>query len=450
MLFENRRIIQEFRRAVKEAFIKRDELLMNVIDALTVGPRFRTPVELTSSELWQYQWPSLYTGIRNGKGEQSLDKLRRRRIDWLEQYRNEVSEPLAGTGNWQIRVLDATNYDRPKTETVKLVYAHGVNGFKPGHCLSLLSECAAAGSWCLPLEIKLVPAGKLAREFGPEQLVDFASEHPWRADQVLAVDADYTKATVLRPMYEAGINVLGRVSSKRKFYLPPPSYGGRGRPCVRGRKLKLNDARTLPEPDENQRVELAAGRSCEVSRWSDVRMFAWPEQPLALYRVVEYRADGSLRYKRPLWLIYMPAQGVAPTLSEARAIYECRFSVEHSLRFMKGELLLDGGQFNGTDALERIALWVELAATALWQLFALKISAQSDLQKLPRWWCKKKPTPRAVRMLALGIFVRLAITPAMPKPRGKSSGRKAGSHFEPRKRYRIFRRRKRRALNLVN
>ncbi|MEW6733120.1 MAG: transposase, partial [Acidobacteriota bacterium] len=312
MSFENRIIIDELRGAIKGAFIKRGEVLMSALDALTVGPRLSRPVEVTNSPYWKYQWVSLFTGIRNGKEEQSLTRLRKRRHDFLEQYEEVIGEKPSRLGDWQVCILDATNYDQPKAETVERSFVYGAEGIKVGH-------------WVLPLEIKLVDNGITAREFAPIQMVNFVSQHRWAANDVLGVDADYTKEPVMKPMKETGINVLGRVSHKRKFYLPPLPYGGRGRPPVRGRKIKLKDARTLPVPDASERVALESGRYCQVSCWLDVRMFAWPQQPLVLYRVVEYRADGSLRYERPLWLIYLQANGPIPTLAQAQAIYQCRF-----------------------------------------------------------------------------------------------------------------------------
>jgi len=343
-----------------------------------------------------------------------------------------------------VRVLDATNYDRPKTRTVRVGYVHGAEGMKPGHGLSVLSERAAEGSWYLPLEMALIAVEHSPTEFGAEQIVSYVHHYGWEPEEVLAVDAAYTNEPTLRPMVEAGVNVLGRVSSKRVFYLPPPPYRGIGRPRVRGRKLKLNDQRTLPGPDGQQRVEVAAGGWCEVSQWHDVRMRKWPTQPLVLYRVWEYRADGSRRYKRPLWLIYV-GRAVAPNPKEAQVIYDHRFGVEHSLRLMKGELILDGAQFNGEQAQQRVALWVELVATVLWVLFALRKFAQSDGVNWPKWWRARRLTPGAVRRVALGLFVKLGIQPPQPQVRGKSPGRAVGTRLQPRKRYRIFRKRGRRA-----
>lgn len=436
--------IHDLHQRVLQALPYRDEMLLNLIDALAVGPRPATPSEVALSPLWGFACSTLYSGLRQGADPSALDPLRQARLEWWQQWGEALYEPDPGLGPWRVRVLDATNYDRPKTRTVRVGYVHGAEGMKPGHGLSVLSERVAEGSWCVPLEIALIPVEQSPTEFGAEQIVDYVRRYGWQPEDVLAVDAAYTNEPTLRPMVEAGVNVLGRVSSKRVFYLPPPPYSGHGRPRVRGRKIKLNDQRTLPEPNWQQRVEGAGGGWYEISQWVDVRMRKWPTQPLVLYRVWEYRADGTRRYKRPLWLIYV-GRVAAPKPSEAQAIYDFRFGIEHSLRLMKGELILDGGQFNGEHAEQRVGLWVELVATVMWVLFALRKFAQLGGVNWPQGWRGRRLTPGAVRRVALGLFVKLGIQPPQPQVRGKSPGRAVGTRLEPRKRYRIFRKRKRRA-----
>ncbi len=186
---------------------------------------------------------------------------------------------------------------------------------------------------------------------------------------------------------------------------------------MRGRKLKLSDQRTLPPPAHFQRVEKTDGGWYEISQWDDVRMRQWPPQPLGLYRVWEYRADGTPRYKRPLWVIYV-GPAAAPQPAEAQAIYDLRFGIEHSLRFMKGEVILDKAQCNGAQAQDRIALWVEVVASVLWWLFALRPCAQSAEMAWPKGWRGRRLTPGALRRVAVGLFVKLGIhPPAAPSAR---------------------------------
>jgi hypothetical protein len=252
----------------------------------------------------------------------------------------------------------------------------------------------------------------------------------------LVVDAQYTAEPLVRPVHDLGIPVLGRVSSHRCFFLPPPPYSGFGRPRVRGRKLKLNDQRTLPRPETKQEWEWGDGRRVEVSRWEDVRMRQWPTQPLALYRVVEYRADGNSRYPRPLWLIFVtPHRQPRPTPREAETIDDERFSIEHSIRFLKGELGLVEGQFNGPEAEARVQVWVEMVATCFWWLWALRALAEQPREGLPKWWRSSKLTPGAVRRLAAGLLLSFGWEKPQPKVRGKSPGRAPGTAMKPRPRW---------------
>src|SRR5262249_50035044 len=332
----------------------------------------------------------LYTGIDRASQELAetiadddwLQELRKERLAWLASQDNIPVNPATGT--WSVRILDATDYPRPKTETVKLGYVHGASGMRLGHGLSLLSERVGEGSWTLPLEIGWIPPKSNPIAYGVAQLEEFVKRHGWSPLQVLAVDAQYTVEPFLNPVHGLGISVLGRVAGHRVFFLPPPPYPGFGRPRVRGRKIKLNDARTLPAIDAKDEWELEGGGRVEVSRWDDIRMRKWPGQRLALYRVIEYKADGKPRYKRPLWLIFVPAslEIELPTPREAQAIYDERFSVEHSIRFMKGDLGLTCGQFN------RVQLFLNDGKTAKNKAFC-KFSIPIQVNLLEIWLLKR-------------------------------------------------------------
>lgn len=443
--------IQDFRDRVAEALEPSGAVLLNLIDVLAVGPRLATPVEATLNGLWGYDWTSLYAALRRAAEELApridradwLAKLRTARLLWLAAQPAREAPELEG---WRVRILDATNYDRPKTKTVRVGYVHGSDGMRPGHGLSVLSERVGEGGWALPLEIAWIPVEATPAQFGAQQVVTYVARHGWQAEEVLTVDAHYTNEPFLRPLLAAGVNVLGRVRSNRCFYLPPPPYKGCGRPPVRGRKVKLNDGRTLPAPDHSEAVSLADGRRFEVARWDDVRLRQWAEQRLVLYRVIEYRRDGRRRYQRPLWLVFVPAQGDLPAPAAARALYGARFQVEHSLRFLKGELGLVSGQFFGPEAEGRVQVWVEMVATALWLLWALRPLAQEKDARWPQWWRSRRLTPGAIRRLAPGLLLRLGWHRPAPKRRGKSPGRAAGTRLEPQRRYRIYRKRARPAV----
>ena len=94
---------------------------------------------------------------------------------------------------------------------------------------------------------------------------------------------------------------------------------------------------------------------------------------LALPGDLEYKGNGQPRFKRPLWLIFVLEDPGTdpPSPREAQAIYEERFSLEHSIRFLKHELGLTAGQFSRVEAEGRVQVWTEMVATPFWHLWAL-------------------------------------------------------------------------------
>jgi Transposase DDE domain len=444
--------VQDLRDAVAKSFQVEGAVLLNLIDALMVGPRPESAVEITLSPAFGYDFSNVYAACYRSAQELAgdltqddwLQQTRAARLDWLEAQ--NFPSPHPATGKWKIRILDATDYPRPKTTTVELGYVHSAEGMKLGHGLSMLSQRVGEGSWTLPLEIGWIPPKTHPILYGVVQIEQFVERHGWQPDQALVVDAQYTVEPFLRPIHKLGISILGRVANNRVFFLPPPKYKGFGRPPVRGRKIKLSDGRTLPKIDQQEVIELEDGGRIEISRWNEIRMRQWPDQALALYRVIEYRADGRQRYQRPLWLIFVPAtpETELPTPREAHAMYQERFGIEHSIRFQKRELGLTAGQFNSTEAEGRVQVWVEMVATAFWFLWALCGFAKQqdkaeDKALIPKWWRSRKMTPGAARKMAPGLLLSLGWRKPEPKPRGKSPGRAAGTKLEPRKTFKAAR-----------
>jgi hypothetical protein len=466
--------VEDFRTVVAESFEKSGAVLLNLIEALAVGPRPGAPVEVSESAAFAYGHDSLYQALRRAEaalGEQCdsadwLQALRTARLDWLAKH--PPSSPLrADLGPWKIRILDASNHYRPQVRTVRVGYVHGADGMKPGIGLSLLAERVGAGSWTLPLEIGWMPPETGPTSFGAVQIVAFVAAHGWPPEYVLDVDSQYTVHPFLEPVTSVGVNVLGRVRNNRVFYLPVKEYGGFGRPAQLGTKFKLNDPTTHPSADATEKWELTTGGRIEAHCWQDVRQKGWAAQPLTLYQVLEYRADGRLRYKRPLWLLFVAGQSdkveaavveaavveaavveaavvetalrVAPTPRQAEAIYDERFSIEHAIRFSKQELGLVSGQFNGVAAEGREQTWVELVATVYWLLWALRAVADEQKTAGPAWWRSRKLTPGAVRRQAAGLFLGLEWRKPEVKPRGKSPGRAPGATQTPRTRFKVYR-----------
>ena len=408
---------------------------------------------MSESAAFAYGHDSLYQALRRAAAalgeeitsEDWLLALRTARLDWLAKY---PPPPLrADLGPWQVRILDASNHYRPQVKTVRVGYVHGADGMKPGIGLSVLAARVGEGAWTLPLEIAWMPPESGPTRFGAAQMEAFVAAHGWPPDYVLDVDSQYTVRPFLEPVTAAGVNVLGRVRNNRCFYLPVEGYSGFGRPAQLGARFKLNDPATHPAAPVTEKWELPTGGRIEARGWQDVRQKGWAAQPLTLYQVMEYRADGQARYKRPLWLLFVAGQSVkvaapvvaAPTPRQAEAIYDERFSIEHAIRFSKQELGLVSGQFNRVAAEGREQTWVELVATVYWLLWALRAVADEHKATWPAWWRSRKLTPGAMRRLAAGLFLGLEWRKPEVKPRGKSPGRATGATQEPRTRFKVYR-----------
>ena len=445
--------VQDLRQAVAGSFDSSGDVLLNIIDALVVGPAPGSPVDLNGSPVFAYGYSSLYQALRRAtealgpdiEADDWLRRLRQARLDWLAAQPPEPLRPDLGA--WKIRILDATNHYRPQVRTVPLSYVHGADGMKPGIGLSVLAERVGAGSWTLPLEIGWMPAAGGPTIYGAAQIKAFVAANGWPADYVLDVDSQYTVRPFLTPVVAAGVNVLGRVRQNRVFYLPVLTYEGCGRPAQLGAKFSLRDPATHPPADWQEEWSLAQGGRVAARGWRDVRQKGWAAQPLTLYQIVEYRADGRPRYKRPLWLLFvagkpatpLPAAQPAPTPREAEALYDERFSIEHMIRFEKQALGLVNGQFNGSAAEGREQTWVELVATAHWMLWALRGLVEGEAVGLPAWWRSRKLMPGAMRRLAGALFAGLEWRKPEVKPRGKSPGRAEGETQEPRPRFKVHR-----------
>jgi hypothetical protein len=171
--------VADLRRRLRQALPRRGDALLNIIDAVAAGPRTSAPIELAASPLFGFAFSSLYSSLRSA---QELTDARLR-LAWLAQWGDAVREPEPRLGPWHVRILDATNATRPRT--VEVGFAHGADGMKPGHAFSVLSEPLAAGSWCLPVEIALVPCDQTPREFGADHIVGFIDDHGWTPEDVL-------------------------------------------------------------------------------------------------------------------------------------------------------------------------------------------------------------------------------------------------------------------------
>ena len=131
--------IHQFRQSVAKSFRVEGDFLFNLVNSLTVGSRPLSAVEATLSPAWNYDFSNLYAALaRSGKrladtvcDNDWLQDLRHARLKWLDS--GQSKPPNRATGKWQVRIPDATDYPRPKTETVRVGYVHSAEGMCKGH-----------------------------------------------------------------------------------------------------------------------------------------------------------------------------------------------------------------------------------------------------------------------------------------------------------------------------
>ena len=152
-------------------------------------------------------------------------------------------------------------------------------------------------------------------------------------------------------------------------------------------------------------------------------------------RVEFLRADGTPRYKRPMWLFWSGPDTVA--LKDLCLMYLWRFAIEHLFRFLKQHMGLNANQSTDVVSTDH---WMWLCALAYWQLLLMR-DEMPDAR--PAWYPAKpaegdkKMTPGQVQRGA-SRFIEQMGTPALPtRTSGKGKGRSKGFRPAARQRFPI-------------
>ena len=180
-----------------------------------------------------------------------------------------------------------------------------------------------------------------------------------------------------------------------------------------------------------------------MSAWSNQHLKKLPTLIGLVVRVEFLKADGTRRYRRPLWVFWSGPQEMA--LADLVTMYLLRFTIEHFFRFAKQRLGLLAAHLGD---LAPIETWVQVVMVAYSQL----LLARHLVQPTYRPWdptARQDPnrslTPGQV-LAAWRIFSRGLETPAAaPGPAGKARGRAPGDHPRPRERHPVAKAQNRRA-----
>ena len=424
-------MMHRFRREVYQSFEQRADSGMDLIDALTSAPMVESPVGLSESPLFRREFSSVYDFLNSGR----IAWWRLRRV----LFRNQP-EDAETIGGYEVYVVDCTKDPATEAETLADRGQSRKGRGAPlevGHVYSWLTRLIAVGtSWCMPMDVRRVPTESTDSQVGGEQVEALAEQESARPKVVVA-DSLYCNAAFLAVfMVLQSIYALVRIRSNRVLYEEPPERepGQRGRPRIHGDKFKLSAPSRKADRMESCTL---LGQEVRLAAWEGLHFYKLPFLVGMVLSVQFLKADGTPRFKRPLYLFWTGPTSVA--LADLARMYLWRFAIEHMFRFMKQHLGLTASNSPNLQARLR---WVWTCALAYTQLLLCRHQVADHR---PRWHPthvggKVHPlTPRQVQRAALPLLVELGSPASEPKPAGKGKGRLSRFRPKPRKRHPIVR-----------
>ena len=421
--------LREFRCSVYNCFERASDALMDSSDALLTQTQARSLAELSLSPFFRRSWPSVYEAFQDGK----IDRKALQRV-----FANYA--PLPAAGQRLIVAGDASSILRPESRSARdRTYVHASNlpaGAKPVRPGWQFSEVAVLphkpSSWVYVLDNRRIPSHLTQGEVMAEQLREAAG---LLAQRFLFLGDGYYGSETFRTL-TVGIDcdLLVRFAKNRVLYREPceplQRSGGpaRGHPVWHGAPLKLHDPSTYAVPDQSWEGSDAAGHRVEIACWHNLHFKKARHEKVCAIRVLRHSAAGTKRDPKVSWFLCwrgnspnLPDLASPPALSEVPTLYSLRYSLEHSYRVSKQDLLWEQPRLRTP---EGFSCWTDMLSFVRNQLFLARDLA--DAQRRP-WESKRRNnTPEQIRR-AMGRIIAALGTPArLCQPRGYSGGWPAG------------------------
>jgi len=424
----NKTKISEFRKAVYQSLRRRADILFDLIDALTVAGQVSSPVALSEQKPFRRKFESVYDGLENG--EMDIGEI----LSLLPDCMPQESETVAGC---KVYAVDATPNEHEEAKTLpdrSVLKSDKKDPLRYGHKYSWLVRLINFGtSWAAPVDIERISTETTDTQLAAVQVqeLDLRDGQP----KVIVADSRYEDRHFLG-IFEHFQHTFGliRLHGNRVLSEAPKKKpkGSRGAPRKHGQSFKLNGAHR--SADQSETFQLGQ---------QTVRVYAWQKlhfKKLAtligtLIQVEFLKADGTPRYKRPMWLLWTGPQTIA--LSDLCRMYLWRFAIEHLFRFLKQHMGLNS---NRSPNLVSAQQWMWLCVLAYWQLLLMRDQVKADR---PAWYPRKPEqranlTPYQVQRSALVFLLELGTPAATPRPAGKGTGRPKNYHPTPRMHYPVI------------
>lgn len=454
---------KSFRGQLYNEFEHCSDSAMDLLDALCSNIQSPSVVQLSLNPLFRRGYSALFKTLGGNLFAKASQKdnspPQAKQLQSLDLISQVV--PLAKQRHFFLFGLDCTSISRPFAETLKdrgIVHQPTpIKGNKPitiGHSYSMLAVLPERNDgdspWTIPLDMSRVPTESNGTQVGIAQLNTVLSHPnlPWSDSLcVSVVDSAYGNKKFLAPLHEhSNLVTVVRARSNRVFYQSPVDCQApptQGHPLWYGARFALADEQTWHEPNEisHTNYQTRRGRTINVTItvWHNMLMrggegLATHQCPFTLLRVVSVDQAGRNLF-RPMWLIVMGARREEISSVQAYQSYRQRFDLEHTFRFKKQNLLLNGFE---TPVLDHEEQWIALVNLAYVQLWAAHLLVVA----LPRPWetnlkqsdPSARISPSKVQQGWNSIISQLGTPAVAPKPRGISQGRPLGQSQTPRPR----------------
>src|SRR6266508_3809143 len=143
--------LSEFRKAVYQSLRRRADVLLDLIDALTVAGQVSSPVALSEQKPFRRKFSSVYDGLENG--EMDIGEI----LSLLPACVPEDSERIAG---YKVYAVDATANEHEAAETMpdrSVLKSSKAEPLRYGHKYSWLVRLINFGSsWVAPIDIERI------------------------------------------------------------------------------------------------------------------------------------------------------------------------------------------------------------------------------------------------------------------------------------------------------
>jgi len=427
------RPLARFRAALYQTLGLRRDALCELVDAVLTAAHPCSLARLSLAPGFRRGWASAPDALSDG----SLDVAALRRL-----FVTSLPPPPAATR--PLWALDGSTWPRPAAKTSPArTYERCLNRGTPQRGIVagweyqwLVDVPEMQGSWVRPLDLaRRAPAAGTPTALAISQLRAVLGSYPATAPRpVVTFDSHYDLVALIAA--ELAVDLLVRLTSRRRFYRPPGPYKGRGRRPVHGPVFRCHDPATHGTPDRTQVLTDPAHGRVVLDAWERLHTQPAPKVEFAVIRVQVERLPRRGKPPAPLWLAWH-GEALPVDLSQLWRWYERRFAVEHAFRFLKQDLGWTTPRLRDPAAADR---WSWLLAAALWQLWLAR-GVVADA-RLP--WERPQPavrlSPGRVRRGIGGLLLRVGSPARPPRPRGNAPGRRVGARPGPAPRHAVQRR----------